>query len=53
MRLLTEMETQKIRGGFSIWTGLGIAAIVVFIVGIIDGYINPKECEVKVSEGVK
>ena len=46
---LKEIEPEKldkITGGtaISIWTGIVIAAIVVFIAGVIEGITNPERC---------
>ena len=39
-------DLDKIKGGaaVSIWTGIVIAAIVVFISGVIEGITNPERC---------
>ena len=39
-------QLEKIKGGtmISVWTGIVIAAVVIFISGIIEGITNPKEC---------
>ena len=39
-------QLEKIRGGTVpyIWIGIGIAALVIFLSGVIDGISNPKEC---------
>ena len=44
MQRMDNNSLGKINGGFSVWTGLAIAAIVVFIAGILEGFTNPKEC---------
>lgn len=46
---IKEIETsalEKIRGGasISVLTGIVIAAIVVFISGVIEGITNPERC---------
>lgn len=39
-------QLEEIRGGAVpyIWIGIGIAALVIFLSGVIDGISNPKEC---------
>ena len=45
MKEITAEEMKRVKGGtFTIWTGLGIVAIIVFLAGVIDGYVHPKEC---------
>ena len=41
---LNKKELLKINGGFSFGLGLGIAAGIIFIIGVIDGYIRPLAC---------
>ncbi len=42
---LTKEELHNIRGGaISFGTGLLIAAGVIFLIGVIDGYIRPLKC---------
>lgn len=41
---LKKEELMGIDGGFSIGTALLIGAGIVFIIGVIDGYIRPLEC---------
>ncbi len=44
-RISTE-NLERIKGGttISVWTGIAIAGIVIFLSGVIDGLINPKGC---------
>lgn len=44
-RINTE-NLEKIKGGatITVWTGLAIAAIVVFLSGVIEGITNPERC---------
>ena len=42
MQRMDNNSLAKINGGFSVWTGLAIAAIVVFIAGILEGQIKLK-----------
>ena len=45
MKKIKEKELLKINGGgFSVSAGLCIAAGVVFIIGVIDGYVRPLKC---------
>jgi len=46
MKQIRDEELKKMSGGFSIWAGIGIAAVVVFLVGVVDGIIHPKSCEI-------
>ncbi len=45
MENITKDELKKIKGGFSA-VGLAIAssALIAFIAGIIDGFVNPEPC---------
>ena len=31
-------------GGISIWGGIGIAAGIIFLIGVIDGFVRPLKC---------
>lgn len=44
MKTLNEKELEKITGGFSVWMGIGIAAVVVFLSGVLEGITNPNKC---------
>ena len=45
IRKIDEKELESIKGGaLSVWTGIAIAAIVIFISGIIEGITNPQKC---------
>lgn len=39
-------ELEQIRGGAVpyIWIAIGIATLVIFLSGVVDGIANPKEC---------
>ena len=37
-------ELKKINGGFSLTTLIGVSALVAFIAGVIDGFVNPIPC---------
>lgn len=42
---LKEDEIKKIKGGgISIWGGLGIATGIIFLIGVIDGFVRPLKC---------
>ena len=45
MELIKNEELKKIDGGgISAWTALGIGAGIVFLVGVIDGFVRPLKC---------
>lgn len=45
MNKIDDKQLSKIQGGgFSWGVAAGIIAVVTFIVGIVDGYINPIKC---------
>ncbi len=45
MKKLDKQELTKINGGgISLTAGLFIAAGVVFIIGVVDGYVRPLKC---------
>lgn len=43
---LTKEELVKVDGGFKISMGIvvSVGAAIVFVIGLIDGYINPNKC---------
>lgn len=46
MKIIDVLELEKIKGGgISVWAGVGIAAIVVFLAGVIEGITNPNRCQ--------
>ena len=45
MKEITEEKQKKIKGGFSVWAFVGITALVDFLVGVIEGYTNPRICD--------
>ncbi len=48
MQELKKDEMQSIKGGgISIWIVTGISVAIVFISGIIDGFVRPQECQSK------
>ena len=44
MKRLDNKELERIEGGISAWAALGIASIVIFVSGVIDGIVHPKSC---------
>lgn len=44
MREVNRQELENIKGGFSVWMGVGIAALVVFFSGVLEGITNPDKC---------
>ena len=47
MKKINDNESQNIKGGagLSIWAGICIAALTVFVSGIIEGITNPERCK--------
>ncbi len=43
MKNLEKDELNAITGG-SVWTGIAVAAIIVFLSGILEGFTNPEGC---------
>ena len=43
---ISDENLERIKGGttISIWTGIAIASIIIFISGVIDGLVNPGDC---------
>jgi len=43
---LTEKELKQVNGGFGISLGAGflLAGCFIFLIGAIDGYLNPNKC---------
>ena len=47
MKKIDEENLEKIKGGevvSAVWIGIAVAAIVVFISGVIEGITNPEKC---------
>ncbi len=45
MQDLEKNEMQSIRGGgVSLWVIAGISAVIVFLSGVIDGFVRPQDC---------
>lgn len=46
MKYLCDKELNDINGGgITIATAIGISAVVVFAIGVIDGFVNPEKCK--------
>lgn len=41
---MSKEELQSIKGGVSKVLFIGIAGVVTFLIGVIDGYIRPLKC---------
>ena len=44
MKDIDKKDLENITGGFSVWVGIGIAALVVFLSGVLEGITNPDKC---------
>ena len=44
MKILKDEELKNINGGISGWVIAGIALLVTFVSGIIDGIARPEKC---------
>lgn len=46
IEIIKDPELEKIKGGatITVWTGVIITAIVIFLSGVIEGITNPKSC---------
>ena len=46
IEIIKEKDLENIKGGatITVWTGVIITAIVVFLSGVIEGITNPKNC---------
>lgn len=46
IKIIEEKQLNQIKGGatISVWTGIVVAAIVIFISGVIEGITNPERC---------
>ncbi len=46
MKALNMETLESIKGGTSapIWIGIAIAAVVIFLAGVIEGIVNPERC---------
>lgn len=42
---IKENELKNIKGGgLTIWGSLGIASGIIFLIGVIDGFVRPLKC---------
>lgn len=45
MEIINNEELKSIDGGgISVWAALGIGAGIVFLVGVVDGFVRPLKC---------
>lgn len=44
MKKVNDLELKEVNGGFSGWALAGIAVLVTFVAGVIDGIARPKKC---------
>lgn len=44
MKEIKTEELKKIEGGLSLWACIGLAALAVFGIGIVDGFVRPLKC---------
>ncbi len=44
MQVMTKEELEKVEGGLSFWGGVGIVGVVLFIIGLVDGFTRPLDC---------
>lgn len=44
MKELNNLELEKVQGGFSVWIALGIASLILFVSGVLEGVVHPKSC---------
>lgn len=42
---LTKKEMMNVSGGIGAWGVAGIVGAVIFIIGVIDGYVRPLACQ--------
>ncbi len=45
MQKISMNDAKKIEGGLGFWGGVGIGAIIIFLAGVIDGYVRPTKCD--------
>ena len=43
MKILDDNQLENVVGG-SVWTGIAVAANVIFISGLLEGFTNPGVC---------
>jgi hypothetical protein len=45
MKEITNEELKQLTGGgISVWGGIGIGALITFLVGVVDGFVRPLKC---------
>ncbi|MDD3821934.1 MAG: class IIb bacteriocin, lactobin A/cerein 7B family [Bacilli bacterium] len=44
MYQLSNNELMNISGGLSLWGAMGIISGIIFIIGVIDGFVRPLKC---------
>ncbi len=47
MKTLSVYELNQIKGGINVSLVVGIVGALTFLIGIIDGYVNPLKCRKK------
>lgn len=45
MEIVSHLELDRVRGGVSGWVVVGIAAVVVFLAGVLEGITSPNPCQ--------
>ena len=45
MQRVDVLELEQVKGGVSGWTMVGIAALVVFFAGVLEGITSPNPCK--------
>ncbi len=45
MEIVSHLELDHVRGGVSGWVVVGIAAVVVFLAGVLEGITSPNPCQ--------
>ncbi len=45
MKEVKEQNLERIVGGFSAWAALGIVSTIIFLAGVLNGFVHPKSCE--------
>lgn len=44
MKKLDDKDLERITGGFSTWSALGIVSAILFLSGVFGGIVHPKAC---------
>lgn len=45
MQGVNYLELDKVRGGVSGWVVVGIATVVIFLAGVVEGITSPNPCQ--------